>query len=163
MGLDKKQIAYLKKQNSRWATIFKNYPQVYTVEREMGLLNVLNDDEQEALQRQRPRRRKRKIRPYRIDSLMMYQWVDCLNIDTPRGVRRLPSRDKVVLYDSDEELFFERLNRRSFDHVCRVERLINYSNRYAAWVVHQYPNLPPFPDYRPIMRGRRFEGSVGVI
>ena len=54
VGLDKKQIAYLKKQNSRWATIFKNYPQVYTVEREMGLLNVLDDDEQEALQKQRP-------------------------------------------------------------------------------------------------------------
>ena len=53
MGLDKKQIAYLKKkQNSRWATIFKNYPQVYMVERELGLLNVLDDDEQEALQKQ---------------------------------------------------------------------------------------------------------------
>ena len=49
---------------------------------------------------------------------MMYQWVDCLNIDTPRGVGRLSPREKVVLYDSDEELFFERLNRRNFDHVC---------------------------------------------
>ena len=53
MGLDKKQIAYMKKQNSRWVTVFKNYPQVYVVEREMGLLNALNDDEQEELQ-QRP-------------------------------------------------------------------------------------------------------------
>jgi hypothetical protein len=46
----------------------------------------------------------RKIRLYSIDSLMMYQWVDSLNIDTPRGVRKTVSREKVVLYDSDEEL-----------------------------------------------------------
>ena len=52
VGLDKEQIAHMKKQNSRWATIFKNYPQVYMVERELGLLNVLDDDEQEALQKQ---------------------------------------------------------------------------------------------------------------
>ena len=49
---------------------------------------------------------------------------------------------------------FERLNRRSFDHVCRVERLISYYNRYAAWVARHYPYLPPPPDYSPIMRGR---------
>ena len=85
---------------------------------------------------------------------MMYQWVDSLNLDTPRGVRRLSPRDNVVLYDSDEELFFERLNRRNFDQVCRVERLISYYSRYAAWVAHHYPHLPPPPDYRPIMRGR---------
>ena len=60
VGLDKKQIAYLKKQNSRWATIFKNYPQVYMVERELGLLNVLDDDEQEALQRQQPAMEEKK-------------------------------------------------------------------------------------------------------
>ena len=60
VGLDKKQIAYLKKQNSRWATIFKNYPQVYMVERELGLLNVLDDDEQEALQRQQPATEEKK-------------------------------------------------------------------------------------------------------
>ena len=44
VGLDKKQIAYLKKQNSRWATIYKNYPQCYVVEREIGLLNIHDDD-----------------------------------------------------------------------------------------------------------------------
>jgi len=43
VGLDKKQIAYLKKQNSRWATIFKNYPQCYAVEHEIGLLNIHDD------------------------------------------------------------------------------------------------------------------------
>ena len=34
VGLDKKQIAYMKKQNSRSRTIFKNYPQCYVVEHE---------------------------------------------------------------------------------------------------------------------------------
>ena len=43
VGLDKKQIAYLKKQNSRWGTIYKNYPQCYVVEHEIGLLNIHDD------------------------------------------------------------------------------------------------------------------------
>ena len=43
VGLDKKQIAYMKKQNSRWATIYKNYPQCYAVEHEIGLLNIHDD------------------------------------------------------------------------------------------------------------------------
>ena len=46
VGLDRKQIAYMKKRNSRWATIFKNYPQCYVVEHEIGLLN-LHDDSSE--------------------------------------------------------------------------------------------------------------------
>jgi hypothetical protein len=47
VGLDKKQIAYMKRQNSRWCTIFKNYPQVFMVEHEVGLLSVMDDDDQE--------------------------------------------------------------------------------------------------------------------
>jgi len=43
VGLDKKQIAYMKKQNSRWATIYKNNPQCYAVEHEIGLLNIHDD------------------------------------------------------------------------------------------------------------------------
>ena len=43
MGLDKKQIAYVKKQNSRWATVYKKYPQCYAVEHEIGLLNIHDD------------------------------------------------------------------------------------------------------------------------
>ena len=35
-------------------TRFKNYPQVYMVEREIRLLNVVDDDAQEVLQKQRP-------------------------------------------------------------------------------------------------------------
>ena len=44
VGLDKKQIAYTKRQNSRACTIFKNYPQCYLLEHEIGLLNLHDDD-----------------------------------------------------------------------------------------------------------------------
>ena len=44
VGLDKKQIAYMKRQNSRACTIFKNYPQCYLLEHEIGLLNLHDDD-----------------------------------------------------------------------------------------------------------------------
>jgi len=43
IGLDKKQIAYIKKQNSRAATIYKNYPQCYMLEHEISLLNIHDD------------------------------------------------------------------------------------------------------------------------
>ena len=43
VGLDKKQIAYTKKQNSSWATIYKNYPQCCVAEHEIGLLNIHDD------------------------------------------------------------------------------------------------------------------------
>ena len=44
VGLDRKQISYMKKQNSRWCTVFKNFLQCYMVEREIGLLNIHDDD-----------------------------------------------------------------------------------------------------------------------
>ena len=47
VGLDRKQIAYMKKQNSRWCTIFKNYPQCYVVEHEIGLLNIHDDSSED--------------------------------------------------------------------------------------------------------------------
>jgi hypothetical protein len=47
VGLDRKQIAYMKKQNSRWCTIFKNYPQCYVVENEIGLLNIHDDSSED--------------------------------------------------------------------------------------------------------------------
>ena len=43
LGLDKKQVAYFR-QNSRWCCIYKNYPQIYMLEHEIGLLNNLDDD-----------------------------------------------------------------------------------------------------------------------
>ena len=39
LGLDKKQIAYFRRQNSRWCCVYKKYPQIYMLEREIGLLN----------------------------------------------------------------------------------------------------------------------------
>ena len=43
IGLDVKQIRYIKKQKSRWCTIFKNYPMTYMLEHEVGLLD--DDDD----------------------------------------------------------------------------------------------------------------------
>ena len=39
LGIDKKMIRKFRISNSRWCTIFKNYPQLYMLEREIGLLN----------------------------------------------------------------------------------------------------------------------------
>ena len=47
VGLDRKQISYMKKQNSRWATVFKNYPQCYMVEHEIGMLNIHDDSSED--------------------------------------------------------------------------------------------------------------------
>ena len=47
VGLDKKQISYMKKQNSRACTIFKNYPQCYMLEHEIGLLNIHDDSSED--------------------------------------------------------------------------------------------------------------------
>jgi energy-coupling factor transporter ATP-binding protein EcfA2 len=44
VGLGKKQIAYMKRQNSRACAIFKHYPQCYLLEHEIGLLNLHDDD-----------------------------------------------------------------------------------------------------------------------
>ena len=45
VGLDRKQMAYIKKQRSRACTIFKNYPQCYMLEHEIGLLDMESDEE----------------------------------------------------------------------------------------------------------------------
>jgi predicted AAA+ superfamily ATPase len=45
VGLDKRTITYIKKQNTRWCCIFKHFPQVFVLEHEVGLLNTLNDDD----------------------------------------------------------------------------------------------------------------------
>jgi len=47
VGLDRKQIMYMKKQNSRWATLYKNYPQCYMVEHEIGMLNIHDDSSED--------------------------------------------------------------------------------------------------------------------
>ena len=40
VGLDRKQISYMKKQHSRACAIFENYPQCFTLEHEISLLNI---------------------------------------------------------------------------------------------------------------------------
>jgi len=59
VGLDRKQIAYIKRQKSRWATIFKNYPMTYLLEHEVGLLDQ-DDDDEEYDRRGRGRREQRE-------------------------------------------------------------------------------------------------------
>ena len=43
LGLEKKMVQHSRRQNSRWCCIFKNYPQIYMLEHEIGLLNHLDD------------------------------------------------------------------------------------------------------------------------
>ena len=45
VGLDRKQIAYMKRQRSRACTIFKNYPQCYLLQNEIGLLDLDHDEQ----------------------------------------------------------------------------------------------------------------------
>ena len=45
VGLDTKQIAYMKRQRSRACTIFKNYPQCYLLQNEIGLLDLDHDEQ----------------------------------------------------------------------------------------------------------------------
>jgi hypothetical protein len=47
VGLDRKQIAYMKRQRSRACTIFKNYPQCYLLQNEIGLLDLDHDEQPE--------------------------------------------------------------------------------------------------------------------
>jgi hypothetical protein len=56
LGLDRKTISHIKRQNSRWCCIFKNYPQIYMLEHDIGLLNTLDDDEEEETGSKRARR-----------------------------------------------------------------------------------------------------------
>jgi hypothetical protein len=60
VGLDRKQVAYMKKQNSRACTIYKNYPQCYMLEHEIGMLNVHDDSSDEDDKLTKPRRRQTK-------------------------------------------------------------------------------------------------------
>jgi hypothetical protein len=41
IGLDKHQIHYIKKLNTRWAVISRHYPMAYVTQHEVGLLNDL--------------------------------------------------------------------------------------------------------------------------
>ena len=45
--MDRKQIAYMKRQTSRACTIFKNYPQCYLLQNGIGLLDLDHKEEQQ--------------------------------------------------------------------------------------------------------------------
>ena len=45
VGVDRKMVTYCKRQNTRAVTIFKSYPMCYVCEREVGLLNAAEDDD----------------------------------------------------------------------------------------------------------------------
>ena len=47
LGLDKRQISAFKKMHSRWVCIIKNYPGIFVSEREIGLLDPNDDDDEE--------------------------------------------------------------------------------------------------------------------
>ncbi|MFM7983188.1 MAG: hypothetical protein ACKPKO_28095 [Candidatus Fonsibacter sp.] len=49
VGLDRKQIAYMKRQRPRACTIFNNYPQCYLLQNEIGLLDFDHDEDQQEL------------------------------------------------------------------------------------------------------------------
>ena len=82
----------------------------------------------------------------------LYRWVDCLNVELPH-TRRIPDtprpQDDTILYDSDEEVFFECMNRTNLHNLLHHLRL-QYRH---AWYLQAY-NLPPPPIYAPITRSR---------
>ena len=45
LDLDEKMIKYFKRSSSRWCAIYKNFPQLYVLQREIGLLNQDSDDD----------------------------------------------------------------------------------------------------------------------
>ena len=44
LDIDKKMIKYFKNAHSRWCCIFKNFPQAYMLEQEIGMMHQANDD-----------------------------------------------------------------------------------------------------------------------
>ena len=47
IGVGKQQVVTFKKKNSRWISIIKNYPGIFASERELGLLDPHDDEEDE--------------------------------------------------------------------------------------------------------------------
>jgi energy-coupling factor transporter ATP-binding protein EcfA2 len=68
VGLDKKQISYMKKQNSRWCSIYKNYPQCYVLEHEIGLLNIHDDSSEDDDRLMAPRTKNKSKKHDQVDS-----------------------------------------------------------------------------------------------
>ena len=60
----------------------------------------------------------------------LYRWVDCLNVELAH-TRRMPTiappQNDTTLYDSDEEVFFECMNRADMRGI----------NKYITYPLHQ--------------------------
>ena len=54
LDIDKKMIKYFKKCNSRWCCIFKNFPQAYMLEHEIGMMHATTDSSDEEPPSQAP-------------------------------------------------------------------------------------------------------------
>ena len=82
----------------------------------------------------------------------LYRWVDCLNVELAH-IRQIPNitppQNDTILYDSDEEVFFECMNRANLHNLLNHLRL-QYRH---AWHLQVY-NVPPTPLYTPITRSR---------
>ena len=82
----------------------------------------------------------------------LYRWVDCLNVELARP-RQLPNitppQNDTILYDSDEEVFFECMNRANLHNLLNHLRM-QYRH---AWYLQVY-HVPPPPIYTPITRSR---------
>jgi hypothetical protein len=62
VGLDRNQISHMKKQHFRACAIFKNYPQCFMLEHEIGLLNLHDDSsEDEKLAKAKRRNRQQQL------------------------------------------------------------------------------------------------------
>ena len=93
----------------------------------------------------------------------MYKWVHSLNIDRPHAWRRITRREErtpdvdieIDDYDipfsrleSNEETFFERMNRINFLTFLYYYHMQNYYRE--IWYVEK--GIPPPPSYIPIIR-----------
>ena len=44
IGLSGRQVKYIKNLNTRWAVIYKHFPQIYMSQHEVGLLSYIDED-----------------------------------------------------------------------------------------------------------------------
>lgn len=95
---------------------------------------------------------------------MMYKWVDALNIDRPHTWRRITRPEERTTdidrevedveipfgrLESNEETFFERMNRINFFTFLYHYHMQNYYRH--IWYIEN-KGIPPPPSYIPIIR-----------
>jgi hypothetical protein len=68
-----------------------------------------------------------------------------MNIELVTRPAAIKEETPIIGYDSDEDLFFERMNCRNLEDFMLLWHLNYYAH---LW------NVPPPPNYIPIVRGR---------